>query len=136
MSIRLKVEAGAIASSVRESGFSFDPTMIITIALALWNNCHQKQNPGVNPAEMLRGRMDENKNFDQDLLDQARHNAKRANHIAFIRGWSEQRHLTDAELDMISTGAFRHIADADDEVLQACGREASEMVFDDDGGAE
>ena len=113
-------------------GFGFDPVSIITIALAVWQQCFQKQNPTGNAAEHLRARFNDGK-FDQDLLDEARHGARKANRIAFRRGESPKRHLDDDELDQISTKAFLHVMDADDQVLKECGAEAFGMSLDDDG---
>lgn len=135
MSIKLRVEAGAIGRNLQAKGFGFDPISIITIVLGLWQQCQQKADPNANPAEVLRGRMTDGK-FNQDLLDEARHNAKRANRIAFRRGESPKRHLSDEELDQISTAAFAHVIEADDEVVSTCAKEASEMTFDDEDGAE
>jgi len=135
MTIKLEVESRTIANGLQSSGFGFDPISIITIALGLWSQCQQKQSPGENPAEMLRARFNDGK-FDQELLDDARHNARKANRIAFRRGQSEKRHLSDEELDQVSTAAFMHVMDADDDVLKSCGAEAFGMSFDDDDDAE
>lgn len=135
MTIKLENESRAIASGLQSDGFEFDPISIITIAIGLWSQCQQKRDPESNPADVLRARMTDGK-FDQDLLDEARHNAKRANRIAFRQGKSKKRHLSDSELDQLSTAAFLHVVDADDDVLKACGLEASAMTFDEDGDAE
>lgn len=127
--IKLEVEARAVGNDLQADGFEFDPTPIITIAFALWHDCLQKRDPNANPAEMLRGRFKDGK-FDQELLDDARHRARKANKIAFHRGESKKRHLSEPELDQISTRAFLHVMDADDEVLKSCGLEASGMTFD------
>lgn len=128
--IKLDVEARTVGQGLQSDGFEFDPTPIITIAFALWQQCLQKRDPTANPAEHLRARFNDGK-FDSELLDEARHGARKANRIAFRRGESKKRHLSDPELDQISTKAFLHVMEADDDVLRECGAEAFGMSFDD-----
>ena len=135
MSIKLEHEARAIGNGLQSSGFGFDPTAIITIALALWQQCQKSRDPAENPAEMLRARFHDGK-FDQELLDDARFSARKANRIAFRRRESPKRRLSEAELDQLSTAAFLHVLDADDEVLNACCAEVDEMSFDLEDGLE
>lgn len=133
--ISLNVESRTVARGLMSDGFGFDPTPIITIAFAVWQQCFQKQNPTGNAAEHLRSRFKDGK-FDQELLDEARHGARKANRIAFRRGEAPKRHLDDDELDLISTKAFLHVMDADDEVLNECGAEAFGMSLGDYDDAE
>jgi hypothetical protein len=132
MSISLSVEARAIGSGLQSRGFGFDPTAIITIALTLWQVCLRQRDPEANPAELLRARFNGGK-FDEGILQDARPNARRANRIAFRRGESPKRRLSDDELDQLTTAAFLHVLDADDEVLTACASEAEDSSADFDG---
>jgi hypothetical protein len=129
MSSKLETESRVISSGLSAS-LGFDPISIVTALLPILLNCFNSQETG-NAAEFLKDRYDEpTGKFDQHLLERARPAARRAARKAFRAGQSDKKHLSTEQLDEITSQAFKHAMEADDDILQACATEASSINTD------
>lgn len=119
--VKLNVEARAMAKGLQEQGFGFDPTPILTIALALFSQCSAKENPNESPADVARNSYDEQTDsFDPHAIGRARLGMRKAVNISIRRGETPKRHFSIPELDAMTIKVFRSTMEADEDIVRSC----------------
>lgn len=124
----IKTEAQLIANRVDSNvGVALDVIFeIATLLVPMLMKCSQWNQAS---APTLKERLLKNKTSDgysPDLLEEARHQTRRAARK------SGHRHLSDDQLDAITTASFDHAIEADHDTLMACASESATIPDTDD----
>lgn len=128
---KLRIEARAIGKSLQADGFSFDPTSIITLAVAMFSQCSAKENPGESAADVARNAYDEETDtFDPHAIGRARLGMRKAVRISIRRGETPKRNFSIQELDAMTVKTFRATMEADEDIVRSCTAEGLAVNVD------